>query len=149
MSGPPFPQPRWHQDRLAPRLNKTLNCGSTTAAVTAALEELDAAGVAIYADKEAMDTATPHGRAMLQMAAVFAELERGMIRERVKAGLDRARAKGKLLGRPSIEKSRAKQITARLAAGTGIGTICRELGVGSSTVQRLRGEITAPSPLPP
>jgi hypothetical protein len=43
--------------------------------------ELDAAGVAIYADKEAMDAIAPHGRGMLQMAAVFAELERGLIRE--------------------------------------------------------------------
>jgi DNA invertase Pin-like site-specific DNA recombinase len=41
-----------------------------------------------------MDATTPHGKAMLQMAAVFAELERGMIRERVMAGLERARAQG-------------------------------------------------------
>ncbi len=54
----------WSIDRL----------GRSTAAVTAALAELDTAGVAIYADKEAMDATTPHGRAMLQMAAVFAEL---------------------------------------------------------------------------
>jgi DNA invertase Pin-like site-specific DNA recombinase len=62
----------WSVDRL----------GRSIAAVTAAPEELDAAGVAIYADKEAMDTSASHGRAMRQMAAVFAELERAMIRER-------------------------------------------------------------------
>ena len=45
-----------------------------------ALKELDAAGVGIYADKEGMDTSTPHGRAMLQMAAVFAELIHGCFR---------------------------------------------------------------------
>ena len=66
--------------------------GRSTAAVATALVELEAAGVAIYADKEAMDATTPHGRAMLQMAAVFAELERGMIRERVNAGMRRAQA---------------------------------------------------------
>jgi DNA invertase Pin-like site-specific DNA recombinase len=66
----------WSIDRL----------GRSTATVAAVLAELDAAGVAIYADREAMDATTPHGRAMLQMAAVFAELERGMIRERVNAG---------------------------------------------------------------
>ena len=76
--------------------------GRSTAAVTTALAELDAAGVAVYADKEAMDATTPHGRAMLQMAAVFAELERGMIRERVLAGLARVRAEGKKLGRPKV-----------------------------------------------
>src|ERR1700756_2230520 len=69
----------WSIDRL----------GRSTAAVTTALEELDQAGVAIYADKEAMDATTPHGRAMLQMAAVFAKLERSMIRERVMARLAR------------------------------------------------------------
>ena len=67
----------WSIDRL----------GRSTAAVAAALAELDAAGVAIYAQKEGMDATTPHGRAMLQVAAVFAELERSMIRERVIAGL--------------------------------------------------------------
>ena len=51
--------------------------------------------MAIYADKEAMDATTPHGRAMLQMAAVFAELEHGMIRERVMAGQARVLAEGK------------------------------------------------------
>jgi DNA invertase Pin-like site-specific DNA recombinase len=74
--------------------------GRSTATVTAALAELEAAGVAIYADKEAMDATTPHGKAMLHMAAVFAELERGMIRDRVMAGLERARAQGVTLGRP-------------------------------------------------
>lgn len=47
--------------------------------------------MAIYADKEGMDATTPRGKAMLQMAAVFPELEPGMIRERVKAGLERAK----------------------------------------------------------
>jgi DNA invertase Pin-like site-specific DNA recombinase len=60
--------------------------------VATALAELEAAGVAIYADKEGVDATTAHGRAMLQMAAVFAELERAMIRERVLAGLARAKA---------------------------------------------------------
>ena len=73
----------WSIDRL----------GRSTATVTAALAELEAAGVAIYADKEAVDATTPHGRAMRQMAAVFGELEREMIRERVMAGLARAKAK--------------------------------------------------------
>ena len=78
--------------------------GRSTATVAAALAELEAAGVAIYADKEAMDATTPHGKAMLQMAAVFAELERGMIRERVMAGLERAKAQGVTLGRPRVAR---------------------------------------------
>jgi DNA invertase Pin-like site-specific DNA recombinase len=94
----------WSIDRL----------GRSTAAVTAALAELDAAGVAIYADKEAMDATTPHGRAMLQMAAVFAELERGMIRERVMAGLARVRAEGRKLGRPKVGRKVEDTIRAHL-----------------------------------
>jgi DNA invertase Pin-like site-specific DNA recombinase len=121
----------WSIDRL----------GRSTATVTAALEELDAAGVAIYADKEAMDTSTPHGRAMLQMAAVFAELERGMIRERVLAGMARARAQGKHLGRPAVAARKVTSIKARLAAGDGILKTAKALGVGTGTVHRIKREM--------
>jgi DNA invertase Pin-like site-specific DNA recombinase len=113
----------WSIDRL----------GRSTAAVTAALADLEAAGVAIYADKEAMDATTPHGRAMLQMAAVFAELERGMIRERVMAGLARVRAEGKkTLGRPKVGKKVEDAIRARLAAGEGMLKCPRLLAWGSA-----------------
>ena len=87
-----------------------------------------------------MDATTPHGRAMLQMAAVFAELERAMIRERVNAGLARAKAAGKTLGRPKVSSSKEAAVRARLAAGTGILKIARELKIGFSTVQRIRAE---------
>lgn len=123
----------WSIDRL----------GRSTATVTAALEELAAAGVAIYADKEAMDSSTPHGRAMLQMAAVFSELERGMIRERVNAGLARAKAAGKRLGRPKVGPDIEAAVAARLAEGAGILKVAKEIGVGSGTVQRIRREMAA------
>jgi DNA invertase Pin-like site-specific DNA recombinase len=128
----------WSIDRL----------GRSTAAVTAALADLQAAGVAIYADKEAMDATTPHGRAMLQMAAVFAELERGMIRERVMAGLARARAEGKkTLGRPKVGKKVEDAIRARLSAGDGMLKVSKALGVGVSTVMRVRAAMHQPSAL--
>lgn len=127
----------WAIDRL----------GRSTATVATALAELDAAGVAIYADKEAMDATTPHGKAMLQMAAVFAELERGMIRERVKAGLARVRAetpeqrraKGKkAIGRPKVGTGTERAIFDRLTAGDGVVKVAKALGVGVSTVQRVK-----------
>jgi DNA invertase Pin-like site-specific DNA recombinase len=121
----------WSIDRL----------GRSTAMVATALAELEAAGVSIYADKEAMDATTPHGRAMLQMAAVFAELERGMIRERVMAGLDRAKAQGVKLGRPKVPAKVEDAIRARLAQGQGMLKVARELSVGVSTVQRVRGAL--------
>lgn len=123
----------WSIDRL----------GRSTAMVATALAELDAAGVALYADREAVDATTPHGRAMLQMAAVFAELERGMIRERVKAGLVRARAAGKRIGRPPVGRKVEAKIRARLEAGGMLHQTARELRVGVGTVQRVKAALAA------
>jgi DNA invertase Pin-like site-specific DNA recombinase len=76
---------------------------------------------------------------MLQMAAVFAELERGMIRERVMAVLARVRAEGKkTLGRPKVSRKVEDAIRARLSAGDGMLKVSKALGVGVSTVMRVR-----------
>ena len=64
------------------------------------LEELHACGIDLYLHQQAIDTTTPAGKAMFQMCGVFAECERNILSERVKAGLNRARAEGKVLGRP-------------------------------------------------
>jgi DNA invertase Pin-like site-specific DNA recombinase len=91
--------------------------------------------VAVYADKEAMDATT-------RMAAVFAELERGMIRERVMAGLARVRADGKKkLGRPKVGGKKEAATRVRLAAGDGMLKAAKPLGVGVSTVQRVKAEM--------
>ena len=71
------------------------------------------------------------------MAAVFGELERAMIRERVNAGLARARAKGAQLGRRPVRPSVRAKIRDHLAAGTGIVKTARTLGVGTGTVHRI------------
>jgi hypothetical protein len=77
---------------------------------------------------------------MLQMAAVFAELERGMIRERVMAGLARVRAEGKKkLGRPRVGTKVENVIRERLSAGDGMLKVARALGVGVSTVSASEG----------
>ena len=123
----------WSIDRL----------GRSAATVTAALDELRDVGATIYADKEGMDGTTAHGRAMLQMAAVFGELERAMIRERVNAGLDRARKAGKALGRPKVGDDVEAAVRERLAAGMGILKVAREVGVGTGTVQRIKAEMAA------
>ena len=64
------------------------------------LDELHACGIDLYLHQQALDTTTPAGKAMFQMCGVFAEFERGMLSERVKAGLRRAKEQGKALGRP-------------------------------------------------
>ncbi len=121
----------WSIDRL----------GRSAAMVATTLAELEHAGVSIYADKEAMDATTPHGKAMLQMAGVFAELERGLIRERVMAGLDRAKAQGTKLGRPKVKASVETEIAGRLAQGHGMLRIAKALAVGVGTVQRVKASV--------
>jgi DNA invertase Pin-like site-specific DNA recombinase len=79
---------------------------------------------------------------MFQLMGVFAEFERAMIRERVMAGLARARAEGTKLGRRRLEDADAKKVKAIQAArakGTGIRRIARDLGVGVGTVLRVTG----------
>jgi DNA invertase Pin-like site-specific DNA recombinase len=106
------------------------------------LTDLQALGCDLYLHQQALDTSTPSGRAMFQMCGVFAEFERGMIRERINAGLARARLKGKKLGRRRVKPSVEAQIRELRAKGDGILKIGRTLGVGTSVVQRVLLETT-------
>ena len=74
------------------------------------------------------------------MMGVFAEFERSMIQERVKAGLNRAKAQGKTLGRPKVNGNTEKAVLAARAEGTGKRKIARQLGIGVSTVNRIIAE---------
>jgi DNA invertase Pin-like site-specific DNA recombinase len=78
--------------------------------LVAFLSEIHAKGVELYLHQQGIDTTTPSGKAMFQMMGVFAEFERAMIRERVLAGLKRARARGKKLGRPMISPAKERAI---------------------------------------
>ena len=71
-------------------------------------------------DQQAIDSTTPMGRAMIQMASVFGEQERQIIRSRVMAGLDRVRQQGKKLGRPKVSPKIEDAIRRHLSAGHGI-----------------------------
>jgi DNA invertase Pin-like site-specific DNA recombinase len=105
------------------------------------LRELHAKDVDLFLHQQGLDTSSPSGRAMFQMMGVFAEFERAMIRERVLAGLARAKEQGMRLGRRRIEDAdaaKAVAIRAALASGKGIRRIARELKVGVGTVLRLR-----------
>jgi DNA invertase Pin-like site-specific DNA recombinase len=104
------------------------------------LGELHAVGVDLYLHQQGIDTTTPAGKAMFQMMGVFAEFERAMIQERVKAGLKRAVAQGKKLGRPKVNKDVEKVVLAKRAEGTGKRKIAKQLGIGVSTVNRILSE---------
>ena len=104
------------------------------------LQHLKDKGVDLFLHQQGLDTSTTAGRAMFQMLGVFAEFERGIIRERVNAGLARARANGVKLGRRRVKPSVEAQIVALRAKGHGILKIGRQLGVGTSVVQRVFNE---------
>jgi len=106
------------------------------------LSEIHALGVDLYLHQQGVDTTTPAGKAMFQMMGVFAEFERAMIQERVRAGIRRARAhgtkSGRPLGRPKTDAAIQSAILAALAKGDkGIRRIAVEFGVGTGTVQRI------------
>jgi DNA invertase Pin-like site-specific DNA recombinase len=108
------------------------------------IQTLEASGVDLYLDQQSIDTTTPTGKLMFQVCGAFGEFERSMIRQRINAGLKRAKAQGKQLGRPRIDAAIEKRIQAQLRGGKGILKVARELGVGSGTVQRVRREMTGP-----
>jgi len=120
----------WSVDRL----------GRSLIDLVGILQEFHAKHVDLYLHQQGIDTTTPSGKAMFQMMGVFAEFERSMIHERVMAGLARARAEGKQLGRPAEvagNAAKVRTIRAARAAGKSIRTIAREQGVGIGTVSRL------------
>ena len=83
---------------------------------------------------------------MFQITGAFAEFERSMIRQRVRAGLKRAVEQGQRLGRPKVAPAMERRIQAQLRDGKGMLAIARALGCGTSTVQRVAREIQAESP---
>jgi hypothetical protein len=84
------------------------------------LSEIHAVGVDLFLHQQGIDTTTPGGKAMFQMLGVFAEFERSIIQERVRAGLRRAKAEGKQLGRPRISAELEQQIEPVLIARLGV-----------------------------
>lgn len=89
-----------------------------------------------------IDTTTPAGRLTFAVLGACAQFEREMIRDRVKAGLANARAKGRKLGRPraSVDLAHAR---ARLAAGASLRAVAREVDVAPSTLAKLLAETPA------
>ncbi|HME23428.1 MAG TPA: recombinase family protein [Acetobacteraceae bacterium] len=123
----------WALDRLGRSLLDLLDT----------LSELETVGVALVLHQQAIDTTTPAGRTFFQVTGAFAEFERGMIRSRVMAGLDRAKARGVRLGRPRTGAKVEATIRARLAAGEGIKKVAKAIGVGNGTVSRIKAEMGA------
>ena len=88
---------------------------------------------------EALDLTTPAGRAMAGLLAFFAQFERGVLRERTRAGLARARRNGKRLGRPATTARHAAEIRKLRRAGISKSEIARSLQIGRTSVRRILG----------
>lgn len=107
-------------------------------------------GIAFKSQREQFDTSTSVGRLMLNMLASFAEFELELIRERVKAGMERARRQGKRIGRPKITEKRGfktsfKLMLKRLSKGeVSRRQAARELNIGYATLKRLLDSNYAP-----
>jgi DNA invertase Pin-like site-specific DNA recombinase len=116
------------------------------------IQHLEAAGVDLYLEQQAIDTTSPMGKLLFQVTGAFAEFERSMIRQRVRAGL--RTIKGRIerdgnftaksgvvrsrLGRPGISDEIANQVRAELAKGHGILKVAKIVGVGNGTVQKIK-----------
>lgn len=120
----------WSVDRLGRSLQDLISF----------LSEIHGYGIDLYLHQQGIDTTTPAGKAMFQMLGVFSEFERSMIRDRVNAGLARAKANGVILGRPQTDLETENAIRATLATGTGILKTAKIHGVGTSVVQRIKHE---------
>jgi DNA invertase Pin-like site-specific DNA recombinase len=115
----------WKFDRFARSVSHLLR----------ALETFRAQGIEFVSFSEQLDTSTPAGKMVFTVLGAVAELERGLIVERVKAGLRNARAKGKTLGRPKKVLD-LKRIAALRAQGVGWKRIAADMDVGVGTLYR-------------
>ena len=111
--------------------------GRSVADLLATLQELQHLGVGFVSLTEALDLTTPAGRAMAALLAVFAEFEREILRERVRAGLSHARQHGKKLGRPATAVRHASEIRKLHRAGVSKSEIARRLKIGRTSVPRI------------
>jgi putative DNA-invertase from lambdoid prophage Rac len=113
--------------------------GRSVADLVGTLAELQALGVGFISLSEALDFTTPIGRAMAGLLAIFAEFERDILRERVKAGIAQARRRGIRHGRPPSVAHRAADVQHLSATGLSKSAIARRLGISRTSVRRLIG----------
>lgn len=117
----------WRLDRLARSLRQLIET----------VEDLEKRGIALKSVTEAIDTGTPGGKLVFHVFGAIAEFERAIIRERTKAGVVAAKARGRSGGRPAkLEGERADHAKMMLDAGTSVSAVARSMGVSRSTVLR-------------
>ncbi|WP_409366804.1 recombinase family protein [Lysinibacillus sp. 38-6] len=104
-------------------------------------EQLKGREVDFVSVNDAFDTSTPTGKAMFGMLAVFAEFERDIIQQRTKAGLEAARKRGRVGGRPAIDDRVKKRVRTLFKSGESANDIAKEYGIGRATVYKIINEV--------
>jgi DNA invertase Pin-like site-specific DNA recombinase len=116
----------WKLDRLSRSLTDLLNTA----------EDLTALGVNLVSLHDQIDTTTPSGKALFQLVGVFAEFERGIMQERIRAGLEAARSRGVRLGRPPTDPRRVQAARAIMKRGHSLRQAAKQTGIPASTLSR-------------
>ena len=118
----------WSVDRLGRSLQDLVSF----------LNDIQSVDCDLYIHQSGIDTSTPTGKMMFQLVGMFSEFERGMIRERVVAGQNRAKSQGKHIGRPTnLNEGLVHSIKYMKEQGVGIRKIAKDLSVGVGTVYRV------------
>ncbi len=130
----------WSVDRLGRSLRDLVSL----------LSDLQAKGVDLFLLQQGLDTSTPSGRAMFQMLGVFSEFEAAMIRDRVRAGVARAKLRGtksgRPIGRPEITPEIKAAIEKELFRGRGILSVAKEFRAGTGTVSKIAKTMRSKTP---
>ncbi len=111
--------------------------GRSVTDLLSSLNELQELGVGFVSLTEALDMTTASGRALAGMLAVFAEFEREILRDRVKAGIAQARKEGRPHGRPPTARRKSKKVWALAEDGMRPGHIAKKLGISRTSVRRI------------
>ena len=118
----------WSVDRL----------GRSLSDLVGFLSDLQGQNCDLFLHQQAIDTSTPSGKMLFQLLGVFAEFERSMIVARVRAGQERARAKGIRMGRPPMPASRLEKVKRALKDGLSIRAAAAATGVSTASIQRIK-----------
>jgi DNA invertase Pin-like site-specific DNA recombinase len=110
--------------------------GRSVTDLIGSLQDLAAFGVGFVSINDALDLTTPSGRALVGMLAVFAEFERDLLRERVRAGMAAAQKRGKHCGRPATARPKYDEVNKLFAQGLNKTQISEKLGIGRASVIR-------------
>lgn len=116
----------WRLDRLGRSLKHLIEL----------MNELEEQGIGFKSVTEAIDTTTPGGKLVFHIFGALAEFERNLIRERTRAGLEAARARGRQGGRPKKKSKEQRELAVQLYEEKkhSVGDICTMLGVSKPTL---------------